>query len=64
MRNIIITFFSKKKKIKKKKETPLATIEETFLEFTHRKDIAIVLINQHVCILFIYNICFFFIFKI
>ncbi|KAG4090763.1 ATPase, V1 complex, subunit F [Neocallimastix lanati (nom. inval.)] len=29
-------------------KTPLATIEETFLEFTHRKDIAIVLINQHV----------------
>lgn len=29
-------------------ETPLATIEETFEEFTKRKDIAIILINQHV----------------
>ncbi|KAJ3416472.1 hypothetical protein HDV05_001630 [Chytridiales sp. JEL 0842] len=29
-------------------KTPLATLEETFLEFTRRKDIAIVLINQHV----------------
>lgn len=29
-------------------ETPLATIEETFSEFTRRKDIAIILINQHV----------------
>ncbi|ORY95690.1 vacuolar ATP synthase [Syncephalastrum racemosum] len=29
-------------------KTPLATIEETFQEFTRRKDIAIILINQHV----------------
>lgn len=28
-------------------KTPLATVEQTFLEFTQRKDIAIVLINQH-----------------
>lgn len=29
-------------------ETPLANIEETFIEYTKRKDIAIILINQHV----------------
>ncbi|OBZ90435.1 V-type proton ATPase subunit F [Choanephora cucurbitarum] len=29
-------------------KTPLSTIEETFLEYTKRKDIAIILINQHV----------------
>jgi vacuolar-type H+-ATPase subunit F/Vma7 len=29
-------------------ETPLAAIEETFEEFIKRKDIAIILINQHV----------------
>ncbi|KAI9263359.1 F subunit of V-type ATPase [Phascolomyces articulosus] len=29
-------------------KTPLATIEETFTEFTRRKDIAIILINQHI----------------
>ncbi|ORX55865.1 vacuolar ATP synthase [Piromyces finnis] len=29
-------------------KTPLSTIEETFIEFTRRKDIAIILINQHV----------------
>lgn len=29
-------------------ETPLGTIEETFIEYTKRKDIAIILINQHV----------------
>ncbi|KAK9717135.1 H(+)-transporting V1 sector ATPase subunit F [Basidiobolus ranarum] len=29
-------------------KTTLAAIEEAFLEFTRRKDIAIVLINQHV----------------
>lgn len=29
-------------------ETPVATIEATFLEYTERKDIAILLINQHV----------------
>lgn len=29
-------------------KTPVATIEETFLAFTQRKDIAIVLINQHI----------------
>jgi hypothetical protein len=29
-------------------ETPLAKIEETFEAFTLRKDIAIILINQHV----------------
>lgn len=32
-------------------ETPLATIEEQFVEFTKRKDIAIILINQHVSFL-------------
>lgn len=30
------------------KETPLSSIEETFIEYTKRKDIAIILINQHV----------------
>jgi len=30
-------------------ETPVSKIEETFVEFTQRKDIAIILINQHVC---------------
>jgi V-type H+-transporting ATPase subunit F len=29
-------------------ETPLVHIEETFREFTIRKDIAVVLINQHI----------------
>ena len=29
-------------------ETPIAKIEETFTEYTRRKDIAIILINQHV----------------
>ncbi|KAG0227891.1 H(+)-transporting V1 sector ATPase subunit F [Actinomortierella wolfii] len=29
-------------------KTPLSTVEETFLEFTKRKDIAIILINQHI----------------
>lgn len=29
-------------------ETPLSTVEEAFQEFTKRKDIAIILINQHV----------------
>ncbi|CAJ0893626.1 3637_t:CDS:2 [Entrophospora sp. SA101] len=29
-------------------KTTLSKIEETFIEFTKRKDIAIVLINQHV----------------
>ncbi|CEG73241.1 Putative V-type proton ATPase subunit F [Rhizopus microsporus] len=29
-------------------ETPLSTIEETFIEYTKRKDIAIILINQHI----------------
>ncbi|ORY08137.1 F subunit of V-type ATPase [Basidiobolus meristosporus CBS 931.73] len=29
-------------------KTTLATIEEAFLEYTRRKDVAIVLINQHV----------------
>eukprot|EP00842_Homolaphlyctis_polyrhiza_P005621 jgi/Hompol1/605/HPOL_002548-RA len=29
-------------------KTPLAKIEETFEEFTKRKDIAIILINQHI----------------
>ncbi|KAI9206910.1 ATPase, V1 complex, subunit F [Polychytrium aggregatum] len=29
-------------------KTPLPKIEETFTEFTSRKDIAIILINQHV----------------
>ncbi|CAG8509174.1 5263_t:CDS:2 [Paraglomus brasilianum] len=29
-------------------KTPLSKIEETFMEFTKRKDIAIVLINQHI----------------
>ncbi|KAJ2956605.1 hypothetical protein NQZ79_g7561 [Umbelopsis isabellina] len=29
-------------------KTPLAAIEETFEEFTKRKDIAIILINQHI----------------
>lgn len=29
-------------------ETPVSKIEETFNEFTRRKDIAIILINQHV----------------
>ncbi|KAG9307209.1 hypothetical protein G9A89_017037 [Geosiphon pyriformis] len=29
-------------------KTPVAKIEEIFLEFTKRKDIAIILINQHV----------------
>ncbi|KAG2218587.1 hypothetical protein INT45_013641, partial [Circinella minor] len=29
-------------------KTPLATIEETFTEYTRRKDIAIILINQHI----------------
>ena len=30
-------------------ETQIQTIEATFQEFTERKDIAILLINQHVC---------------
>ncbi|KAG0169128.1 H(+)-transporting V1 sector ATPase subunit F [Apophysomyces sp. BC1034] len=29
-------------------KTPLSAIEETFTEFTKRKDIAIILINQHI----------------
>ncbi|KAI8966962.1 F subunit of V-type ATPase [Mycotypha africana] len=29
-------------------KTPLTTIEETFTEYTKRKDIAIILINQHI----------------
>ncbi|CAO3686292.1 hypothetical protein G6F70_000973 [Rhizopus microsporus] len=29
-------------------KTPLSTIEETFIEYTKRKDIAIILINQHI----------------
>lgn len=29
-------------------KTPLALIEETFEAFTNRKDIAIVLVNQHI----------------
>ncbi|CAG8492211.1 31923_t:CDS:2 [Gigaspora margarita] len=29
-------------------KTPLSKIEETFIEFTKRKDIAIILINQHI----------------
>ncbi|CAG8448140.1 6842_t:CDS:2 [Ambispora leptoticha] len=29
-------------------KTPLSKIEETFLEFTKRKDVAIILINQHI----------------
>ncbi|CAO3609477.1 F subunit of V-type ATPase [Cunninghamella echinulata] len=29
-------------------KTPLASIEESFVEFTKRKDIAIILINQHI----------------
>ncbi|KAI9477925.1 MAG: F subunit of V-type ATPase [Benjaminiella poitrasii] len=29
-------------------KTPLNTIEETFIEYTKRKDIAIILINQHI----------------
>ena len=29
-------------------ETPLSTVEEAFQEFTKRKDVAIILINQHV----------------
>ncbi|KAF9159283.1 H(+)-transporting V1 sector ATPase subunit F [Actinomortierella ambigua] len=29
-------------------KTPLSTVEETFVEFTKRKDIAIILINQHI----------------
>ncbi|CAI2163232.1 10069_t:CDS:2 [Funneliformis geosporum] len=29
-------------------KTPISKIEDTFVEFTNRKDIAIVLINQHV----------------
>lgn len=32
-------------------ETPVATIEATFQDFTERPDIAILLINQHVCCL-------------
>ncbi|CAG8719384.1 2775_t:CDS:2, partial [Acaulospora morrowiae] len=28
-------------------KTPLSKIEETFIDFTKRKDIAIILINQH-----------------
>lgn len=30
-------------------ETQVSTIEASFQEFTERKDIAILLINQHVC---------------
>lgn len=30
-------------------ETQVSTIEAAFQEFTERKDIAILLINQHVC---------------
>ena len=33
-------------------ETPLAKIEETFDEFLNRRDIAIILINQHVKLTF------------
>ncbi|KAJ3537461.1 hypothetical protein NMY22_g5585 [Coprinellus aureogranulatus] len=29
-------------------KTPVATIESTFVEYTERKDIAILLINQHI----------------
>ncbi|KAL9555389.1 H(+)-transporting V1 sector ATPase subunit F [Mucor bainieri] len=29
-------------------KTPLGTIEEAFIEYTKRKDIAIILINQHI----------------
>ena len=32
-------------------ETPLSKIESTFEEFTERRDIAIILINQHVNII-------------
>lgn len=34
--------------LKSRKETPVSTIEATFVEYTERKDIAILLINQHV----------------
>jgi V-type H+-transporting ATPase subunit F len=33
-------------------ETQVSTIESAFQEFTERKDIAILLINQHVCRMF------------
>lgn len=35
---------------KKQIETPLSAVEEAFQEFAKRKDIAIILINQHVTI--------------
>ncbi len=34
-------------------ETPLNIIEDTFIEYTKRKDIAIILINQHVRLIYI-----------
>jgi V-type H+-transporting ATPase subunit F len=35
--------------LKRLSETQVSTIESAFQEFTERKDIAILLINQHVC---------------
>lgn len=31
-------------------ETQVSTVESAFQDFTERKDIAILLINQHVCL--------------
>jgi hypothetical protein len=36
--------------ISRTEETPVSTIESAFQEFTERKDIAILLINQHVSV--------------
>ncbi|EXX69261.1 Vma7p [Rhizophagus irregularis DAOM 197198w] len=32
-------------------KTPISKIEDAFIEFTKNKEIAIILINQHVCII-------------
>lgn len=36
-------------RLKRLSETQVSTIESVFQELTERKDIAILLINQHVC---------------